>query len=87
MFGLKWVIVTREVTIEPGSTSHMVMLVSSNKACEASSYAKSAYLSTPALRGSRVSQVLRLAIIDARIILVTFSPFYADREQKGLRRK
>lgn len=50
MFVSKWVILTGEVTTEPGSTPHTVMLVSSNKPCEASSYAKSAYLSTPRIK-------------------------------------
>lgn len=49
MFGSKWVILTGEVTTEPGSVPHMVMVVSSNKPCEASTYAKSAYLSTATL--------------------------------------
>lgn len=57
MFSSKWVILSRGGDTEPGSTPHMVMVVSSNKPCEASSCAKSAYLSTPALGGSCVSQM------------------------------
>lgn len=92
MFGLKWVILTRELTNEIGRTLHMVMLVSFDKPCEASSYAKSAYLSTPSLRGSCMSQVLTLAITNAGIILILylldiFSPFFVNTEQTSLQCK
>lgn len=51
MFGSKWVILTRG----DRSARLTFMVVSSNQPCQASSYAESAYLSTPASGVSRVS--------------------------------
>lgn len=71
MSASKWVILTGEVTSEPGSTLHTVMLVSSNKPCEASSYAKSAYLSTLRIK---TESCVSGATMDAGIIL-----FWAEK--------
>lgn len=57
---------------EPGSTPRMVMVVSFNKQCEASSYAKSAYLFNCRIKESCVSGSETLAVF----------PSSADTEQK-----
>lgn len=70
MIALKCVTWIREMTSESGSEHHTVMVVSFNKPCVASSYAKRAYLSTLTLRLSRVFQVPRLALKHARTMLL-----------------